>query len=115
MSWEELVEQSRPTVDEYGSYMSWMFEEMKKVNGGELSLEEFERIIKEPGFDLEGYVISKGITNQQEKEIEDRMGEHWKRNLWVKWMRFKLHGDWDGSWRKAIKNVEKDLLKSNQE
>jgi hypothetical protein len=115
MSWEELVERSVPTVDEYGEYMSWMYEEMKKVNGGTLSLDEFERIIKEPNFDIEGYIISKNITIEQEREIASRLGDKWKRNLWVKWMRFKLHGDWDGEWRKTIKKVETDLLKDNQE
>ena len=98
MSWEELVEQSRPTVDEYGSYMSWMFEEMKKVNGGELSLEEFERIIKEPNFDIEGYIVSKNITQQQEDELVSRIGEDWKKKLWWKYQRFVLVGDWDIEW-----------------
>ena len=109
MSWEELVERSMPSKDDYGQYMSWLYEEMKKVNNGVLSLDEFERIIQEPGFDIEGYIISKNITNQQEEEITARLGSKWKRNLWVKWMRFKLYGDWDTSFTKTIKEIEKDI------
>jgi|TARA_B110001454_G_scaffold130745_1_gene121836 hypothetical protein len=109
MSWEELVEQSRPTVDEYGKYMSWMFEEMKKVNGGSLSLEEFERIIKEPNFDIEGYIVSKNITQQQEEELVSRIGEDWKKKLWWKYQRFVLVGDWDIEWKKAMDAVHKQF------
>jgi hypothetical protein len=110
MSWEELVERTMPSVDEYGEYMSWMYEEMKKVNGGTLSLDEFERIIKEPNFDIEGYIISRGITIEQEKELVSRIGEDWKKKLWWKYQRFLLVGDWGVEWKKAIDAVEKEFL-----
>jgi len=113
MSWEELVERSKPTDDEYGEYMSWMFEEMKKVNDDNLSLEEFEEIIKSPGFDLEGYIISKKITAEQEKELVYRLGEDWKKNPWWKYQRFLIVGDWGEEWNKAIKKVEEDFLGTN--
>ena len=90
-----------------------MFEEMKKVNDDNLSLEEFEEIIKSPGFDLEGYIISKKITAEQEKELVYRLGEDWKKNLWWKYQRFLIVGDWGEEWNKAIKKVEEDFLGTN--
>ena len=107
MSWEELVERSMPTKDEYGDFMSWMYEEMKKVNGGVFSIEDFEETIKGPGFDLDGYIISKNITNEQEKELAVRLGTNWKFHLKLKWSKFKIAGGWNEEWEEWINKQDK--------
>jgi len=79
-------EHERQQEEEFHQYMSDLYERVKKYTPN-LTIELFNDIINQPDFDIEGYVISKNIQIEEDKEFIRRFGKNWKTELWLKWLR----------------------------
>ena len=74
--------------EDYQSYMTWLYEQVKSVSPN-ISVEEFEELIALDGFDLENYIISRKITIEGEQELKRLVGPDWKTKLYNKWLKYR--------------------------